>query len=183
MMEDFVVEYGTTGNSRERQGNQNPHISPNSLYRTRDGRWLALPASTEQMWRRLVAVMGADDLAVHDSMTARLTHRDEIEARVAAFVGAHDLAPLMDTLVAAGVAAGPVNSAADLCADPHIRARGSVTEEAGRLMQAPAGRFSGFDTDTGAAAPSLGEHTAAVLADVAGLREHEIEQLRHKGVV
>ena len=184
MMEDFVVEYGTTGTSRERQGNQNPHISPNSLYRTRDGRWLALPASTEQMWRRLVAVMGADDLAVHDSMTARLTHRDEIEARVAAFVGAHDLAPLMDTLVAAGVAAGPVNSAADLCADPHIQARGSVTTESGRLMQAPAGRFSGFDAGTGAtAAPSLGEHTAAVLADIAGLGAHEIEQLRHKGVV
>lgn len=183
MMEDFVVEYGTTGNSRERQGNQNPHISPNSLYRTRDGRWLALPASTEQMWRRLVAVMGADDLAVHDSMTARLTHRDEIEARVAAFVGAHDLAPLMDKLVAAGVAAGPVNSAADLCADPHIRDRKSITTAAGRLMQAPAGRFSGFGTDTGAAAPSLGEHTAAVLADVAGLPAHEIEQLRHKGVV
>jgi hypothetical protein len=38
-----------TGASRERQGNQNPHISPNSLYRTRDGRWLALPASTEQI--------------------------------------------------------------------------------------------------------------------------------------
>ncbi len=66
MMEDFVVEYGATGASRERQGNENPHISPNNLYRTRDGRWLALPASTEQMWRRLVGVMDAPDLAVHD---------------------------------------------------------------------------------------------------------------------
>jgi formyl-CoA transferase len=50
-------------------------------------------------------------------------------------------------------------------------------------MQAPAGRFSGFDPDTGAAAPALGAHTAAVLADLAGLGDQEIEQLRHKGVV
>ncbi|GAB3573365.1 CoA transferase [Amycolatopsis endophytica] len=183
MMEDFVVEYAATGSSRERQGNQNPHISPNNLYRTRDGRWLALPASTEQMWRRLVAVMDAPDLAVHDSMTARLRHRDVIETRVAEFVGAHDLDPLVATLTAAGVAAGPVNSAADVCADPHIRARGSVTEVAGRLMQAPAGRFSGFDGVVGAASPGLGEHTADVLRDVGGLSEREIDELRHKGVV
>ncbi|MFC4494896.1 CaiB/BaiF CoA transferase family protein [Streptomyces ovatisporus] len=189
MMEDFVVEYGATGESRERQGNQNPHISPNSLYRTRDGRWLALPASTEQMWRRLVAVMGAGDLAVHDSMTARLKHREEIEARVAAFVAAHDLKPLMSLLLEAGVAAGPVNSAADICADPHIRARGSVVEvpdEDGgrpRLMQAPAGRFSGFDSTVGRGAPGLGQHTTEVLRDLAGLTEPEIDDLYHRGVV
>lgn len=188
MMEDFVVEYGATGESRERQGNENPHISPNNLYRTRDGRWLALPASTEQMWRRLVKVMDAADLAVHDSMNARLEHREEIETRVAAFVAAHDLDPLMSLLVDAGVAAGPVNSAADVCADPHIRARGSVVEvpdETGRprLMQAPAGRFSGFEGTVGRGAPALGEHTAEVLRELAGLTEPEIQDLRHRGVV
>lgn len=188
MMEDFVVEYGATGESRERQGNENPHISPNNLYRTRDGRWLALPASTEQMWRRLVKVMDAADLAVHDSMNARLEHREEIETRVAAFVAAHDLDPLMSLLVDAGVAAGPVNSAADVCADPHIRARGSVVEvpdETGRprLMQAPAGRFSGFEGTVGRGAPALGEHTTEVLRELAGLTEPEIQDLRHRGVV
>ncbi|TDE52824.1 CoA transferase [Nonomuraea mesophila] len=189
MMEDFIVEYGATGENRERQGNQNPHISPNDLYRTRDGRWLALPASTEQMWRRLVKVMDAADLAVHDSMTARLEHREEIEARVAAFVAEHDLEPLMALLVDAGVAAGPVNSAADICADPHIRARGSVVEVPDdrtvrtRLMQAPAGRFSGFDATVGHTAPALGEHTAEVLRDLAGLADQDIQDLRHRGVV
>ena len=189
MMEDFVVEYGATGASRERQGNENPHISPNNLYRTRDGRWLALPASTEQMWRRLVGVMDAPDLAVHDSMTARLEHREEIEARVAAFVAAHDLEPLMASLIGAGVAAGPVNSAADVCADPHIRARGSVVEVPGegsgrpRLMQAPAGRFSGFDATIGHGAPALGEHTTDILRDLVGLTEPEIDDLRDRGVV
>ncbi|MFF3460713.1 CaiB/BaiF CoA transferase family protein [Streptomyces sp. NPDC002730] len=189
MMEDFVVEYGATGENRERQGNENPHISPNSLYRTRDGRWLALPASTEQMWRRLVTVMDAGDLAVHNSMTARLKHREEIEARVAAFVASHDLEPLMSLLLEAGVAAGPVNSAADICADPHVRARGSVVEipdEDGgrpRLMQAPAGRFSGFEGTIGRDAPVLGQHTTEVLRDLVGLTEQDIDDLRHRGVV
>ncbi|MEV4088247.1 hypothetical protein AB0J43_49110, partial [Nonomuraea fuscirosea] len=52
-----------------------------------------------------------------------------------------------------------------------------------RLMQAPAGRFSGFDPTIGGAAPALGEHTADVLRDLAGLAEPEIHDLRHRGVV
>ncbi|HLU58635.1 MAG TPA: CoA transferase [Pseudonocardia sp.] len=189
MMEDFIADYGATGVPRERQGNENPHISPNNLYRTRDGRWLALPASTEQMWRRLIAVMDAPDLAVHDTLTARLEHREEIEARVAAFVAAHDLEPLLERLVAHGVAAGPVNSAADVCADPHIRARGSVVEltddRTGRshLVQAPAGRFSGFEGAITRPAPALGEHTAEVLRELVGLSEAKIDDLRRRGVV
>jgi formyl-CoA transferase len=133
--------------------------------------------------------MGASDLAVHDSMTARLEHRDEIETRVAEFVAAHDLDALMTLLLDAGVAAGPVNSAADLCADPHIRTRGSVVEvpdgSGGRshLVQAPAGRFSGFEGTTGSAAPGLGEHTTDVLRDLLGMAEPEIDDLRGRGVI
>jgi crotonobetainyl-CoA:carnitine CoA-transferase CaiB-like acyl-CoA transferase len=188
MMEDFIVDYDVAGRSAGRQGNENPHISPNNLYRTRDGHWLALPASTEQMWRRLVGVMGADDLAGYGDMSERIRHRREIEARVGGFVAAHDLEPLMGLLVAAGVAAGPVNSAADICADPHILARGSVVripDAAGRprRMQAPAGVFSGFAGTIRTAAPGLGEHTGEVLAELAGMTDADIADLRAAGVI
>jgi formyl-CoA transferase len=188
MMEDFIVDYEVAGRSVGRQGNENPHTSPNNLYRTRDGHWLALPASTEQMWRRLVTVMDADDLAAYGDMSERIRHRKDIEARVDAFVGTHDLDPLMDMLVAAGVAAGPVNSAADIIADPHIVARGSIVpvpDAAGRprRMQAPAGVFSGFEGTIRTAAPALGEHTEAVLTELAGMTSDEIVDLRAGGVI
>ncbi|MFD8158618.1 CaiB/BaiF CoA transferase family protein [Streptomyces malaysiensis] len=188
MMEDFIVDYDATGEVRGRQGNENPHISPNNLYRTGDGRWLALPASTEQMWRRLITVMKAPDLAVHDSITARIEHRAEIEGRVAAFVAAHDLESLTELLAEAGVACGPVNTAADICADPHMRARGSVVEVTDehdgrtRLVQGSAGRFSGFEQRIDCGAPRLGEHTRAVLEDL-GLASTTIDDLAGRGVV
>lgn len=188
MMEDFVVDYSATGHSIERQGNANPHISPNNLYRTRDGRWLALPASTDQMWRRLVTMMGADDLAEYDTMSARIEHRGQIEARVAEFVAAHRLNDLMEMCGAAGVAGGPVNSAADICADPHMRERGSILQTQDRsgraiFMQAPAGRFSGFDGVIRRAAPSLGEHTTEVLQDELGLDADRFDELRARGII
>ncbi|MGW1465854.1 CaiB/BaiF CoA transferase family protein [Streptomyces sp. NPDC002308] len=188
MMEDFIVDYGETGEVRERQGNENPHISPNNLYRTRDGRWLALPASTEQMWRRLVVAMDAPDLAVYGTMSARIEHRAEIEGRVAAWVADHDLAPLTELLDDAGVACGPVNSASDICADPHVRARGSVVEVTDehdgrtRLVQGSAGRFSGFGQIVDRSAPHLGEHTRAVLGEL-GLGPAAIDDLAVRGVI
>lgn len=188
MMEDFIVGFDVTGKVIERQGNENPHISPNNMYRTRDGRWLALPASTDQMWRRLIQVMDAEDLQAYTDMASRIEHRADIEARVGAFIGSHDLEPLMNMMVEAGVAAGPVNSAEDICNDPHIQARGSIIEVAdasGRKhrMQAPAGLFSGFEPSVHSAAPSLGEHTETVLAEVAGFDMTEIAELRSNGVV
>ncbi|SDJ45617.1 Crotonobetainyl-CoA:carnitine CoA-transferase CaiB [Streptomyces indicus] len=188
MMEDFIVDYDATGKAQGRQGNENPHISPNNLYRTRDGRWLALPASTEQMWRRLIVAMDAPDLAAYDSMTARLEHRAEIEGRVAAFVAAHDLAPLTELLETSGVACGPVNTAADICADPQVRARGSVVEVAdersGRIrrVQGSAGHFSGFTQQIDRRAPRLGEHTHDVLKGL-GLDAAAIDDLADRGVI
>jgi formyl-CoA transferase len=132
--------------------------------------------------------MDAPDLAAYDSMTARIEHRAEIEGRVAAFVSAHDLAPLTGLLDAAGVACGPVNTAADICADPHARARGSVVEVTDehdgrtRLVQGSAGRFSGFEQTIGRGAPRLGEHTRTVLRDL-GLDPAAIDDLAGRGVV
>ena len=188
MMEDFIADFDVTGQPVTRQGNENPHISPNTLYRTRDGHWLALPASTDQMWRRLVEVMEADDLADVGDMSDRVQLRQKIESRVGDFVASYDLAALMARLTEAGIAAGPVNSAADICADPHIRERGSVVtvpdrDGRPRAMQAPAGRFSGFEGSIRAPAPGLGEHTADVLRNDVGLSEDEIARLRTRGVI
>lgn len=188
MMEDFVADYGVTGHSVSRQGNRNPHIAPNDLYRSRDGRWIAIPASTNRMWERLVDLMGADDLRRFATMDARVRNRELIESRVTEWVAARDSDDLLDVLLAAGVAAGPINSAEELCRDPHIAARGSVVEveEAPgrtRLVQAPAGRFSGFAGRVGDRGPDLGEHTDEILSGLLGMDPTAIDELRSRGVL
>ncbi|MGC2977361.1 CaiB/BaiF CoA transferase family protein [Brevibacterium sp. FAM 25378] len=188
MMEDFVTDYGVTGASVERQGNKNPHISPNSMYQTRDSEWIALPASTERMWERLVDVMEEPELKDYGSLSSRLEHRDEVEARVADFVRAHDSEELLEKLSKARVAAGPINSAEQVCNDPHIRARGSIVEVddgvgGTRLVQAPAGRFSGFSSTLGGPPPMLGENTDAVFEELGGLDTDDIADLRSRNVI
>lgn len=189
MMEDFICDFGATGTVATRQGNENPKISPNGLFPTADGQHVVLPASTQRMWERLEPLL--DDPALHELRTheQRLAHRELIDDRVTAFTMRHDLAELLETLAEAGVACGPVNTAADICADPHIKARGSVVEvadpEGGRthLMQSSAGRFSGFEARAGSPGPRVGQHTDDVLQRLGGCTVDDIETLRASGII
>ena len=188
MMEDFIADFSVTGTSVGRQGNENPHISPNNMYRTRDGQWVAIPASTQRMWERLAEVIDVPELMVHRTLTNRIDHRVEIESKVADFVSTYDLDPLLEKLTAAGVAAGPLNSAEQVCNDPQIRHRGSIVEVddgqgGSRLVQAPAGRFSGFESTIGGAPPVVGADTEAVFGTLAGLTTDDITALRDRGVL
>ncbi|TCP57502.1 formyl-CoA transferase [Tamaricihabitans halophyticus] len=189
MMEDFIADYGSTGEIAARAGNENPKISPNGLYPTKDGKYLVLPASTQRMWERLVPLLDDPDLAELVTFEQRITQRALVDARVAAFTSRHDLAELVDKLTTAGVACGPVNDAADICADEHIQARGSIREvvdpERGRthLMQAPAGRFSGFAPRSITPGPRLGADTDAVLGELAGCTATELARLRASGAI
>ena len=188
MMEDFIADFSVTGTSVGRQGNENPHISPNNMYRTKDGHWVAIPASTQRMWERLAEVIDAPELMVHRTLSDRIDHRVEIESKVANFVSSHALDPLLEKLTAAGVAAGPINSAEQVCNDPQIRHRGSIVEVddgqgGARLVQAPAGRFSGFESTIGGAPPAVGTDTDDVLGKLAGLTTDDITSLRDRGVL
>ena len=87
-----------------------------------------------------------------------------------------------------GVAAGRVYRAPDMLADPQFQARESIIETPHpvfgkvkmqnafpRLSQTPGGvRWPG---------PTLGEHTEAVLSQVAGLSGEVIADLRVRGVI
>src|SRR5262249_60058330 len=86
---------------------------------------------------------------------------------------------------AAGVTVGPVYDIADAVADPHFRERPVLVEvedaELGSLpMHDIVPRLSATPGTWRRAAPSLGEHTDAVLAE-AGLDADAIARLRQEG--
>lgn len=189
LIEDQIVAFDTTGEAMGAVGNSNPLICPNNLFPTKDGRWVSLPASTEPLWRRLIAAMGAQDLAKYDSNRIRIEHREEIESRVRTWTSSYDMLDLVDVCDAAGLAVGPVYSAAEIASDPHIQARGSIIAvedpDLGRPVRiaSSAGRFSGFEAQVSRLGPALGEHTDEVLAEELGLDATHLADLRRDGVI
>lgn len=190
LMEDMIVTYDETGSRMERMGNSSPRWSPHGLFPTKDGLYAILACSTEKLWRQLRTLMGDESLKVYDNDAAkRVRERAELEGKVAAWTKRHDLPELLEICGEAGLAVGPIYSAAEIVKDPHIIARGSIITledpETGKpiRMAAPAGRFSGFKGEVRTVGPKVGEHTQAVLSELLHLPQERMDTLRDKGVI
>jgi crotonobetainyl-CoA:carnitine CoA-transferase CaiB-like acyl-CoA transferase len=169
------LSYLVSGSAPQRLGNAHPSIVPYQTFEAADGT-LSVAVGTDAQFRRFCAVIGAEQLA-EDARFAtnpgRVTHREVLIPLIAAAVAQRRRDELLSQLLAQQVPAGPVNSVAEVFADPQVLARGLQV-----ALQAPhaAGgsipsirtplEFSAADLALQRPAPQLGEHTAEVLREL-----------------
>jgi CoA:oxalate CoA-transferase len=186
--ERMVVQYSFTGQSPQR--GQMKHIYPRGAFRCRDG-YLALNVPDDIQWKRLCTAIGREDLQDDPRTidgTARGTNAGFIRPIIENWLVDKTRAQAVDLLEREGVPSGPVYSAQDVFEDPHISAREMlVTVDdpiAGprKYARSPLHLSAAPEIPT-RPAPLLGEHTRAVLQDLLGYKENEIEQLQEQGVV
>jgi crotonobetainyl-CoA:carnitine CoA-transferase CaiB-like acyl-CoA transferase len=190
MMEDMIINYDETGSRMSQMGNASPRWAPHGLFPTKDGLFAVIACSTEKLWQQLRGVMGNDALKVYDNDSdKRVAEREELEAQVSTWTESHTLVDLTEICGNAGLAIGPIYSAAEIVSDPHIIARKSIISvdepETGKplRMASPSGRFSGFDGTVRHVGPLLGEHTEAVLTELLTYTPAQIESLREQRVI
>jgi CoA:oxalate CoA-transferase len=186
--ERMAVIYSFTGQEPER--GRMKHIYPRGAFRCRDG-YLALNVPDDIQWRRLCEAMGRPDLK-DDPRTAdgtsRGAHADWIQSLIEAWLADKTRSEAVALLEQHGVPSGPVYTAADVFADPHIAARNMlVTVDdpvAGprRYARSPLHLSAAPEIPT-EPAPRLGEHTRPILRDLLGYSESEIDGLEEAGVV
>ena len=189
---DFLpIEYDQLGVVRERSGNLSQYAAPSNVYRTKDDRWVSLPASSQSLFQRFCKAIGRQELLDDPRFAtnpARVKNRVVIDAIVSDEVLKRTLDELSSLLEAHEVGYAPIFSIADVFADPHYAARESIVSvddrELGPVkMQAVAPRFSrtpGRITRTG---PTIGEHNDEVFGNWLGLSEDERSALAAKGVI
>jgi crotonobetainyl-CoA:carnitine CoA-transferase CaiB-like acyl-CoA transferase len=186
-----IEAYDLPGTVPQRLGNANPAIAPVETFRSRDGHWLSINGGTDTIWKRLLALMGCEDLAIDPRFAtarARATHQAEVNAIVGAWTVGLDLEPLLDALERESVPAAKVNSIADAVADPHAQARGNVVRAvlaSGRefLTSGVVPKLSETPGSIEFVAPALGAHTDEVLRERLGMSDDEIAVLRRERIV
>jgi len=186
-----VPQFARTGKADRRSGSRIPGAVPRNTYRTRDGEWLALSAVTDRLVATLLRMMGLDPEAEagrFGTVDRRRAHEDELDREVADWVASQQTAPLLEALVKAGIPAAPVNDVAAIAADPHMRARGSLTEiedpVLGALtLVAPAPRLESSPARIRSTGPALGAHNAEIYCGELGLTEGELAELRAARIV
>jgi crotonobetainyl-CoA:carnitine CoA-transferase CaiB-like acyl-CoA transferase len=186
-----AAEYERTGRFPRRNGNRSPNSAPRNSYKTADGKWIALSASTPRMAEKLFGLIGLSHLLADERFAtneARLRNGDETDRVVAEALAGFTLAQLMQRFEAAAVAGAPIYEIPDFVADPHVQARGILVEvddpELGAYkMHAPVPRMSATPGRIQAPGPRLGQHSDAILSELLGLSAPELAALRGEGVV
>lgn len=178
-----------TGVAPGPMGSAHPLNAPYEAFETKDG-WITIGAANQTNWLRLLAVLGAEDLADDPRFSAnrdRMANREALAAALAPHFRTASSDDWLARLEAGGVPAGPVLDVLAMKADPQTRARAMVVEvehaRAGRMetLGLPV-KFSATPGRVHGPAPLLGEHSRAILRE-AGYDEAAIADLVARGVV
>ena len=194
VMESLLPEYTAYGVVRGRHGNEFPGVAPSNTYPCRGGDWIVIGGNADGIYHRLMEAIGRPDLAEDERFqdnTGRAAHSRMLDDVIGSWTAARSLAEVMAVMVDASVPAGPIYAAQDMLADPHFRERG-VLLDADVVVDRDVERvtFPGIvpklDQMPGEVrwlGPELGEHTAEVLAELLGVSDAELSDLRKRGVV
>ncbi len=176
-MESLLPEYSAFGVVRAPAGSALPGIAPSNAYRCADGQ-VVIGGNGDSIFKRLMQAVGRADLAADPDLAdnARRVRRvDELDAAITGWTEQRPVAEVVATLQAASVPVGRIYTVADIAADPHYRARGMIERIVGAdglALDVPGicPKLSATPGAIRSRAPTLGEHTAQVLAALDGAR-------------
>jgi crotonobetainyl-CoA:carnitine CoA-transferase CaiB-like acyl-CoA transferase len=185
-----AAEYALDRTVRARHGNQSDNASPRGTYQTRDGKWVALSASTPASAAALFEGLGLGHL-LKDSRFAtndtRVAHNDLADAALAGAIGSRTLEEMSRLFETHDLTASPVYDSADIANDPHVVARGILVDvpdpELGSVrMTAPTPRLADTPAAVRSTGPALGAHNREVYASL-GLGQAELHELERAGII
>lgn len=171
----------------------NRHVAdsyvPFDTFETADG-WVAIVCATDEHWLKLAEAMDRPDLRDDESLRhlqGRIARIDDLTAQVANWTVTRTRQEISALCEKFRVPAAPLSDALEVLSDPHLHARGFLTNqptEAGpvALPNSPM-RYKGSDLRPLSAPPGLGEHTDKVLTELCGLDEAALGELRRAGVI
>jgi CoA:oxalate CoA-transferase len=188
LAERSVTAYSLTGRVLER-GNE-PYMAPWGPFQTADG-WVALIVATERDWKRFCAAIERPDLIDADGTRSGPERAAGMSGplgdAIRAWFAEHATDAVVERLLDAGLAVGPVQDASEVFECAQVASRellidvpdpvlGSV-----RLVGSPL-KFSDDPGPRTEPAPRLGEHTDEILTG-AGYGAGDVARLRTLGVV
>ncbi|WP_197374027.1 CaiB/BaiF CoA transferase family protein [Mycolicibacterium baixiangningiae] len=193
VQESTIPDYDVGGVVRGPSGTRLEGIAPSNIYRTADGSWVVIAANQDTVFRRLCAAMEQPELAIDDRFVdhrARGRNQDELDKIIGDWAAGRQPGDIIETLSAAGVIAGPINTVADVVDDPQLRARGMIAEHwderVERTVMGPGivpvlSESPGSIRNAGPAYP--GQHNNEVYAGILGKTADELADLRAEGVL
>lgn len=193
VQESTIADYDMGGVVRGPSGTRLDGIAPSNLYPTADGAHVIIAANQDSVFGRLCEAMGQPELATDPRFAdhaARGRNQDELDGLIGEWSAQHSADKLTEVLSDAGVVVGPVNTVAQVVADPHLQARGMIADHwdprIGRTVRGP-GVVPQFSDTPGAirnaGPPAPGCDNVEVYHELLGLSAETLDELTEQGVI
>ena len=179
------------GRVTERNGNKPDYVAPGGAYRTGEGDWIFISGTGDRVFSRLMKLVGRPDMIDSPSYRTnhdRVTHRDEIDGAIDAWLAQHSTERAMAALEEAEVPVVKIQSIADLMSHPQVVARGNFIKvpdhDRGEVcFAAPLPRLAHGAPSVRWLGQDVGEATRHVLQNELGLSDETLAELRRRGVI
>ena len=182
-----VCDYWGTGKPPEPLGTSNKMTAPYQAMASADG-YFVMGANNQKLWLKLCALIHRPELATDERFAAislRLAHRAELEQELERTFCQQPKDYWVDTLLAAGIPAGPILSYPEAFESEHAQVR-QIRMEIDHPIKGKvpntgfAVKLSGTPQQVRRHPPLLGEHNAEVLGEL-GISADELAELEAQG--
>ena len=174
-----------------RMGNRSAGNAPRNIYRTADGKWLAISTSSQSIAERLMQLIGAAELIAQpwfSTARGRVEHVEELDARVSEWIGKRTAVEVTRAMTEAQAAVAPVYDIADIFADEQFRALNSIVslkdDELGEVrMQNVIFRLSRQPGEIRWAGRPVGADNEQIYVAELGMTPDEVATFRSSGII
>jgi crotonobetainyl-CoA:carnitine CoA-transferase CaiB-like acyl-CoA transferase len=152
-----------------------------NVYRTKDGRFMAVGALERKFWTNLCVILGCPELKEKHIVYGG--EAEPVKRRLAKIFASRTQREWSDVFAHADCCVSPILDIEEALSNEQLRARKMVVDDGGGLAQfALPLKFSEFEFGIGRKAPGVGEHTEEILRE-AGYRDTELAALRKDGAI
>jgi len=171
ILENAIARYVATNEIPGRLGSRHPSIAPFAAFATKDGH-VVIAAGTDGLFARIAKVLGRPELARDARFLTnpdRVAHWQELQGEIEQALRTRGSKEWLALFEAEGVPCAPINTVADVMADPQVAARNMIVTaddpDLGPLkMQGNPIKLSAYeDPATRRSAPDLDADRAAIL--------------------
>jgi len=166
--------YLNAGVSPHRWGNAHPNIVPYQLFCGSDARYFVVGVGTQEQWRRLVGILGTEELGSDARFANNAARNQNREQLIPILQGKFDSLPSSDWLAklkGADIPAAPIQTVGEALGDAQTLARGLVVELEHPTLQCAKSianpiRFREQPIIYRMPPPLLGEHSRSILSEL-----------------
>ncbi len=190
LLDPLAVEHSLLGINRTHVGNRASYTTPSNMYKSIDGKWVTVVASSDAIFKRLCTAINRPEWISNPNYSSnpnRCLNANEIDQGIAQWFVSNTFTDISKIFDESGIPYTKVYDILDVLNDPQVIARKGIID----LLDADLGtipapcrvpRIPGIADTSIKTGPNTGEDNLSFYKDL-GLSENEISELQKNKII